>query len=33
MTPAAQALALKLSYDPHQRVLLEKAFTPTDPNR
>ena len=28
MTPAAQARALKLSYDSHQRTLLEKAFKP-----
>ena len=26
MTPAAQALALKLPYDPHQKALLEKAL-------
>ena len=32
MTPAAHALALKLSYNPHARALLEKALNPTEPN-
>ena len=32
MTPAAQALALKLFYDPHQQALLEKALKPAEPN-
>ena len=26
MSPAAQALARKLSYNPHQRALLERAL-------
>jgi Domain of unknown function (DUF4202) len=30
MTPAAQALALKLSYAPRQKGLLEKALKPTE---
>ena len=32
MTPAAQALAVKLSYGPHQRALLEQALKPAAPN-
>jgi Domain of unknown function (DUF4202) len=32
MTPAAQALAAKLSYGPHQRELLDQALKPGDPN-
>ncbi|MGO8931459.1 MAG: DUF4202 domain-containing protein [Limisphaerales bacterium] len=32
MTPAAQALAAKLSYSPHQRELLEQALKPAEPN-
>lgn len=31
MTPAAQAQALKLSYSPHERSLLEKALQPAEP--
>ena len=31
MTPAAQTLALNLSYTPHQRALLEKALQPAAP--
>ena len=30
MTPAAHALALSLSYDPHARALLDKALKPAD---
>jgi hypothetical protein len=30
MTPAAQALALKLSYAPRQQALLEKALEPSE---
>jgi hypothetical protein len=32
MTPAAQALALKLAYSPQQQALLEKALKPAEPN-
>ncbi len=33
MTPAAQAPALKLQYDPHQQAVLEKALKPaSEPN-
>ena len=31
MTPAAQSLALKLSYSPQHKALLEKALKPADP--
>jgi hypothetical protein len=31
MTPAAQALALKLSYGPHQQALLAQALKPAGP--
>ena len=31
MTPAAQAQALKLSYSPQQRALLEKALESAEP--
>ncbi|MGD0260215.1 MAG: DUF4202 domain-containing protein [Verrucomicrobiota bacterium] len=33
MTPAAQALALKLSYGPHQQALLAQALKPAGPNQ
>jgi hypothetical protein len=32
MTPAAQALALKLPYGPQQQALLEKALKPAEPD-
>jgi hypothetical protein len=32
MTPAARALALKLSYGPREQALLGKAVKPTEPN-
>ena len=33
MTPAAQALALTLTYSPREQALLDKALEPTRPNR